>query len=120
MSKSALRGSRFAMGLRRMGHPGFCGWGGFRRLRCGGSVLTGDWFAIATSRIAESNDGGSVAVGLFGAYAGDGLELGEASGAGEDDVMEDRVGEDDEGGFAGLGGFGFAPLAETAFEIFLG
>ena len=48
------------------------------------------------------------------------MELGEASGAGEDDVMEDRVGEDDEGGFAGLGGFGFAPFAEAGFEVFLG
>ncbi len=34
--------------------------------------------------------------------------------------MEDGVAEDDEGGLAGLGGFGLAPLAEAGFEVFLG
>ena len=35
---------------------------------------------------------------------------------GRDDVVEDGVGEDDEGGLACFGGFGFAPFAEAGFE----
>ena len=38
---------------------------------------------------------------------------------GVDDVVEDCVAEDDEGGFAGFGGFGFAPVAEAFFECLL-
>jgi hypothetical protein len=37
-----------------------------------------------------------------------------------DECGEDGVGEDDEGGFAGLGGFGFAPLAESGLKGALG
>ena len=55
-------------------------------------------------------------VGDAGADAGDLEEGGEGGGAGEDDGVENGVGEDHEGGFAGLGGFGLAPVAEGGFE----
>ena len=68
---------------------------------------------------AEGDEGGAVAVGLFGADAGDLEQLGEAARCGEGDVFEAGVGEDQEGRFAGLGGLGFAPVAETGFELLL-
>ena len=92
-----------------MGHPRFwCGSGGAVVFRRDGFVAT------------EGADGGTMAIGLFGADAGDGEEFGDGGGAGLDEGGEDGVGEDDEGGFSGLGGFGFAPGAEAGFEGLLG
>ena len=68
---------------------------------------------------AESDDVGAVAVGFFRADAGDGVEFGEGGGARDDEIVKDAVAEDDEGGFAGFCGFGFAPVAEIGFEGFL-
>ncbi len=65
---------------------------------------------------AKGDDGCSVAVGFFRAYAGDLLEAGEVLRGGGDDVLEDGVGEDDEGWLAGLCGFSFAPFAYASFE----
>ena len=72
---------------------------------------------VESIHAAEGDDGCSVAVGFFRAYAGDLLEAGEILRGGGDDVVEDGVGEDDEGGLAGLGCFCFAPFAEAGFEV---
>ena len=67
----------------------------------------------------DGDDVGAEAIGFFLAYAGDGQKLRDSFGAGDDEIVEDAVGEDHEGGFAGFGGFVFAPLAEVGFEGFL-
>ena len=68
---------------------------------------------------AESDDVGAVAVGFFGTDSGDSVEFGDCLGTCDDEVVKDAVAEDDEGGFAGFCGFGFAPVAEGGFEGFL-
>ncbi len=102
----------------------------WRRLSTCGEMMVFDFVTLRSrmtirSRVGESfgaaegDDVGAVAVGFVGAYAGDGAEFGEGFGSGDDEVLEDGVAEDDEGGFAGFGGFGFAPVAEIGFEGFL-
>jgi len=50
---------------------------------------------------------------------GDGLELGERLGAGEDDAAQGGGGEDEEEGKAEFLGFGFAPFSEALVEDLL-
>ncbi len=95
-------------GLFRAGGCSFRRWCG----DSGRAVLARDGL-----RVAEGQDRRAVAVGFFGADAGDLKKIGNAGGTGYDDGVEDGVGEDDEGRFAGLCGFGFAPLADTGFEF---
>jgi len=44
------------------------------------------------------------------------VEFGESGGTCEDDVVEDAVSKDDEGGLAGFSGFGLAPGAESGLN----
>ena len=68
---------------------------------------------------ADGDDVGAVAVGFFGADAGDGVECRDCCRACDDEVVKDVVAEDDEGGFAGFCSFGFSPGAKISFEGFL-
>ena len=71
-------------------------------------------------RVAEVEDGRAEA-GLFvGVEAGDGGEIGEGFGKGENDVTEAGVGDDEEGGETGGGGLLAAPEAEFLVEGLLG
>jgi len=69
---------------------------------------------------AEVEEGGAEAGELFGVEAADEAEVGEGLGLGEDDVAQGGVGEDEEGGQAGLRGFLLAPGAEFEVEGLLG
>ena len=68
---------------------------------------------------ADGDDIGAVAVGFVWADAADGEEFLNGPRVGCDYVLEGRVSEDDEGGFAGLCGFGIPPRSEILFESLL-
>lgn len=69
---------------------------------------------------AEDDEGGAVPVDFGGADATDVEKLVEGLGSGEDEGGENGIVENEKGGLAGGGGFGFAPGAETLFEGGLG
>lgn len=60
-----------------------------------------------------------MSVGDTRAYTGDLQECWNGGGVCEDNIVQDGVAKDHESGFAGLGGFCFAPGADVGFEEFL-
>ena len=76
-------------------------------------------FSNLSSGLADFEDGGTEALGLFRADAADGLQLCDSLWLGEDDAAQGGRAENKELRQAELFGFGLAPVAEALIEHLL-